>query len=60
MDLYRSLAIDAELEQQYKATATGRINELKKRLHVLLVEHKETHPVAAVMKTAREALFRDE
>jgi len=54
-------AIEAEVERQYKATAIGRIQEVKERFYAISVERKVTHPVvSAVMDAARETLFAED
>lgn len=51
-------AIEAQVEQQYKAVAIGRIDEVKERFYAISVERRITHPVVSVvMEAARETLF---
>lgn len=54
-------AIEAEVERQYKATAIGRIDEVKEHFYAISVERRVTHPVVSVvMEAARELLFIEE
>lgn len=54
-------AIEPEVEQQYKVTAIGQINEVKESFYAISIERRVTHPVVSiVVKTARESLFFNE
>ncbi len=54
-------AIADEIENEYGVTAIGRTNEVRAQFYAISVERKISHPaVAAITKTAREWLFKDD
>jgi LysR family transcriptional activator of nhaA len=51
-------AIEAEVELQYRATAIGRIDEVKEHFYAISIERRVTHPiVSTLLEAARESLF---
>lgn len=54
-------AIKAEVEQQYKVTAIGRVDEVKERFYAISAERRILHPVVStVVETARTLLLTDQ
>ena len=54
-------AIKAEVEQQYKVTAIGRVDEVKERFYAISAERRILHPfVSTVVETARTLLLTDQ
>jgi len=54
-------AIKAEVEQQYKVTAIGRVDEVKERFYAISAERRILHPVVTtVVETARTLLLADQ
>jgi len=56
-----SAAIEEEVELQYRATAIGRVDEVKERYYAISIERRVTHPIiSALLEAARESLFASE